>query len=76
MAFAVFGAIEAMQHDGAGIRMCGGLVIDLGLQPVPKLLVFRKGGPWHAGWRHHPGAHFPDDRFPRLRMVANRIDIR
>ena len=30
----VFGAIQAMQHDGTGIRMLGCFAVDFSLQPV------------------------------------------
>ena len=68
---AVFGLIQSMNRRRAGIGMRGGVLIELGFEPLYQTGALGGIGAGIAGRRHFTGAQFVKDLFKERRLAGD-----
>ena len=71
----IFGSVQAMDGDPAGIGRGLGGAVDFRLQVCGEGVVGGLVRPWHAGGGHLTGSKFSDHLFPHFRAFRNVLDV-
>ena len=72
----VFGPVQTMQHDRAGIGGCAAALRSISASSQSRSPSYSaKRRPRHARRRHHAGAQFADHLFPHFRVIADGREI-
>ena len=71
----VLDPIQAVNGAATRIRRDGGRSIELGFEPRRQRFVRGAVGPRRAWRRHRPGAKLPHDLLPRVRTLADMLEV-